>query len=337
MKFRHAMPFGAELSAAGVRFRLWAPGAREVELDLEQNGARQGREMSALSDGWFEANVGDATAGARYAFRIDGGINVPDPASRFNPDDVHKPSMVVDPLAYEWRFAGWTGRPWEDAVLYELHVGAFATEGTFAAAMQRLDYLADLGVTAIELMPLADFPGARNWGYDGVLPFAPDASYGTPDDLKRLIDAAHSRSLMVFLDVVYNHFGPEGNYLHTYAPQFFNPEHQTPWGSAINYDGAHSRTVRDFFIHNALYWLEEYRLDGLRLDAVDRIVDESSPISWSSSPRGCVKARARSGTCISCSKTIATRRTTWAAMQKRDHCTRRRNGTTTSTMPRTSS
>jgi malto-oligosyltrehalose trehalohydrolase len=233
--------------------------------------------MSALADGWFEASVADAPAGTRYAFRIDGGITVPDPASRFNPDDVHCPSMVVDPLAYEWRDAGWTGRPWEDAVIYELHVGAFTPAGTFAAAIERLGYLADLGVTAIELMPLADFPGRRNWGYDGVLPFAPDASYGAPDELKRLIDAAHSRSLMVFLDVVYNHFGPEGNYLHAYAPQFFNPAHHTPWGAAINYDGEQSRTVRDFFIHNALYWLEEYRFDGLRLDAVDRIVDESSP------------------------------------------------------------
>ena len=271
------MPFGAELSAAGARFRLWAPGAREIELDVEMHGARSGIEMSALADGWFEANLANAAADARYAFRVDGGIAVPDPASRFNPDDVHKPSMVVDPLAYEWRDAGWTGRPWEDAVIYELHVGAFTTRGTFAAAIERLDYLADLGVTVVELMPLADFPGGRNWGYDGVLPFAPDASYGTPEELKRLIDAAHSRSLMVFLDVVYNHFGPEGNYLHTYAPQFFNPKHQTPWGAAINYDGAQSRTVRDFFIHNALYWLEEYRFDGLRLDAVDRIVDESSP------------------------------------------------------------
>ena len=271
------MPFGAELSAAGARFRLWAPAARQVELDLAVRGSRAEREMSALADGWFEATVADAPAGTRYAFRIDGGLTVPDPASRFNPDDVHRPSMVVDPLAYEWRDPGWKGRPWEDAVFYELHVGAFTPAGSFVAAIERLGYLADLGVTAVELMPLADFPGRRNWGYDGVLPFAPDASYGTPDELKRLIDAAHSHSLMVFLDVVYNHFGPEGNYLHAYAPQFFNPAHHTPWGAAINYDGEQSRTVRDFFIHNALYWLEEYRFDGLRLDAVDWIVDESSP------------------------------------------------------------
>jgi len=277
MRCRHAMPFGVELSAAGTRFRLWAPGAGAVELDLTVRGSGRTLAMSALAEGWFEADVADAPAGSRYAFRTDGGMAVPDPASRFNPDDVHRPSMVIDPFAHEWRDAAWTGRPWEDAVIYELHVGAFTAAGTFAAAIERLDYLADLGVTAVELMPLADFPGRRNWGYDGVLPFAPDSSYGTPDELKRLIDAAHSRSLMVFLDVVYNHFGPEGNYLHTYAPQFFNAGHQTPWGAAINYDGARSRTVREFFIHNALYWLEEYRFDGLRLDAVDRIVDDSSP------------------------------------------------------------
>ena len=277
MKYRHAMPFGAEVVASGARFRLWAPAAREVELQLGVHDSSRELAMTATPDGWFEIGVADAPAGSRYAFRIDGGLRVPDPASRCNPDDVHAPSMIVDPLAYTWNEASWIGRPWDDAVIYELHVGTFTPVGTFAGATERLDYLAEIGVTAIELMPLADFPGKRNWGYDGVLPFAPDSSYGGPDDLKRLIDAAHSRSLMVLLDVVYNHFGPEGNYLHAYAPAFFNPDHQTPWGAAINMDGENSRTVRDFFIHNALYWLEEYRFDGLRLDAVDRIVDDSSP------------------------------------------------------------
>jgi maltooligosyltrehalose trehalohydrolase len=277
MKYVHAMPFGAEVVASGARFRLWAPAAREVELQLSVRDSAQELAMTATPDGWFEIGVADAPAGSRYAFRIDGGLTVPDPASRCNPDDVHAPSMIVDPLAYAWNDARWTGRPWDDAVIYELHVGTFTPEGTFSAATERLDYLAEIGVTAIELMPLADFPGKRNWGYDGVLPFAPDSSYGGPDDLKRLIDAAHSRSLMVLLDVVYNHFGPEGNYLHAYAPAFFNPDRQTPWGAAINMDGDNSRTVRNFFIHNALYWLEEYRFDGLRLDAVDRIVDDSSP------------------------------------------------------------
>ncbi|HUK48513.1 MAG TPA: malto-oligosyltrehalose trehalohydrolase, partial [Terriglobales bacterium] len=166
---------------------------------------------------------------------------------------------------------------WDEAVIYELHVGTFTPEGTFAAAEKKLDYLADLGVTAIELMPLASFPGERDWGYDGVLPYAPAACYGRPEDLKRFIDAAHARSLMVFLDVVYNHFGPEGNCLGLYAPQFFTERHHTPWGKAINFDGPCSRTVRDFFIHNALYWLEEYRFDGLRLDAVHAILDDSKP------------------------------------------------------------
>ena len=272
------MPFGAEVrDEARTRFRLWAPAARGVELLLAHGKARRETEMTALDDGGFEACMAGALAGARYCFRIDGGVVVPDPASRSNPDDVHAASMVVDPLEFEWSDGAWKGRPWEEAIIYELHVGTFTTAGTFAAAIERLAYLADLGVTAIELMPVADFPGSRNWGYDGVLPFAPDSTYGPTDDLKRLIDAAHAHQLMVFLDVVYNHFGPEGNYLHAYAPQFFNPQHQTPWGAALNFDRAQSRTVREFFIHNALYWLEEYGCDGLRLDAVDRIVDESAP------------------------------------------------------------
>jgi len=277
MKHRHEMPFGAAFRESGAtQFRLWAPGARRVDLVLAQDRRRAELAMPALEAGWFEA-AADAPPGARYAFRIDGGLTVPDPASRFNPDDVHAPSAVVDPLAFDWADDGWAGRPWEDAVLYELHVGAFTPAGTFDAAAERLDYLADLGVTAIELMPVADFPGRRNWGYDGVLPFAPDASYGPPAALKRLVQAAHARGLMMLLDVVYNHFGPEGNYLHLYAPQFFNPRHQTPWGAAVNFDGEHARTVRDFFVHNALYWLEEYRFDGLRLDAVHAIADDSAP------------------------------------------------------------
>jgi maltooligosyltrehalose trehalohydrolase len=272
------MPFGAELSADGsTRFRLWAPGAHRVDLELSHGDVRGELPMTALDGGWFETRVPDALSGTRYSFRIDGGITVADPASRCNPDDVHAASMVIDPCAFDWGDAKWTGRPWEEAVVYELHVGTFTPAGTFIAAIERLDYLADLGVTAIELMPLADFPGRWNWGYDGVLPFAPDAAYGAPVDLKRLVDAAHAHHISVFLDVVYNHFGPEGNYLHAYAPSFFNHEYRTPWGDAINFDGEGSRTVRDFFIHNALYWLEEYSLDGLRLDAVDRIVDESAP------------------------------------------------------------
>jgi maltooligosyltrehalose trehalohydrolase len=268
------MPFGAEcLDDGKIRFRLWAPKAERVDLCLANQDPRA---LSKLEDGWFELAI-KSTAGSRYQFQINGQTKVPDPASRFQPSDVHGPSEVIDPTAFDWQDKHWRGRPWEEAVIYELHVGTFTPEGTFAGVEQRLDYLADLGITAVELMPIADFAGARNWGYDGVLPFAPDNCYGHPDDLKRLIQAAHRKGLMVFLDVVYNHFGPEGNYLRTYAPESFTARHRTPWGDAINFDGPGSRVVRDFFIHNALYWLEEYHFDGLRFDAVHAIMDESHP------------------------------------------------------------
>jgi maltooligosyltrehalose trehalohydrolase len=277
MNRAHHMPFGAEPAGGGLtRFRLWAPSARAVELVLLNGAASRPLPMKRDEGGWFET-VAQAGAGTRYRYRIDGRQEVPDPASRFNPEDVHGPSVIVDPGAHQWTDDAWRGRPWHEAVLYELHVGTFTPEGTFAAAAARLDHLAALGVTAIELMPLADFPGARNWGYDGVLPFAPDASYGTPDDLKRLVEAAHARGLMVFVDVVYNHFGPEGNYLHAYAKPFFTERHHTPWGAAINFDGQNARAVRDYFIHNALYWIEEYHVDGLRFDAVHAIADHSTP------------------------------------------------------------
>ncbi len=284
MKRRHRMPFGAEVLAAGrVRFRLWAPSSKRVDLCLEDReyGFPGGKPlhlpMATYGDGWFELATAEARAGSCYRFRIDGGPRVPDPASRYNPADVHGPSQVIDPCEFLWEDEGWRGRPWSEAVIYELHVGTFTPAGTFAGVKDRLDYLVDLGVTVIELMPVADFPGARNWGYDGVLPFAPDSSYGHPEDLKDLVQTAHQKGLMVFLDVVYNHFGPEGNYLHTYAPQFFSDRHHTPWGAAINFNGPGSHVVRDFFIHNALYWLTEYHLDGLRLDAVHAILDDSDP------------------------------------------------------------
>jgi malto-oligosyltrehalose trehalohydrolase len=271
------MPFGAELVAGGTRFRLWAPAASEVRVDVETAGRASEHALARLERGWFEATVEGARAGSRYTFRIDDRISVPDPASRFNPQGVHAASVVVDPHVYAWRDGAWRGRPWEEAIVYELHVGTFTGDGSFVAAIDRLDHLAALGVTAIELMPVAAFPGARNWGYDGVLPYAPAACYGTPDELKRLIDAAHERRLMVLVDVVYNHFGPEGNYLPTYAPQFFDYREPTPWGPAIDFDGAAARDVRDFFVHNALYWIEEFHADGLRLDAVHAIVDASTP------------------------------------------------------------
>jgi malto-oligosyltrehalose trehalohydrolase len=273
MKHRHDMPFGASFGRGETRFRLWAPACERVRLEL---AGREPVPMAAIEDGWHEAVVAGVMPGAEYEFCLPGRDEpVPDPASRANPADVHGPSVVVDPEAYEWRDDGWRGRPWNEAVVYELHVGTFTPEGTFAAAIERLDHLRDCGVTAVELLPVAAFAGARGWGYDGVLPFAPDAAYGAPEDLKRLVDEAHARGLMVLLDVVYNHFGPDGNYLHAYAPQFFNEAHRTPWGAAINFDAAGSRTVRDFFIHNALYWIEEYRFDGLRLDAVHAIADDS--------------------------------------------------------------
>lgn len=278
MKSEHRMPFGAQrLKDGAVRFRLWAPSAERVDLRLEGPSKRAVLPMQARADGWYECNV-QVSSDTHYLFRIDGRISVPDPASRWNPQDVHAASALIDPLAFDWQDKNWRGRPWKEAVIYELHVGSFTPAGNFAAAMEKLPYLAELGVTAIELMPVAEFAGARNWGYDGVLPFAPNASYGSPDDLKRLIQSAHAHGLMVLLDVVYNHFGPEGNYLHCYAADFFNPLHQTPWGAAINFDGgASARIVRDFFVHNALYWIEEFHFDGLRLDAVHAIAGDSQP------------------------------------------------------------
>lgn len=284
----HRMPFGAEVQHDGsVRFRLWAPAAERLDVCLINNCATGVTglhdtgltllPMTAETEGWYGLTTGLATAGSRYRFCVDGDIQVPDPTSRFQPEDVHGPSEVIDPLAWEWQDTDWRGRPWEDTVIYELHVGSFTPQGSFVAVQEKLDYLLAVGITAIELMPVADFPGERNWGYDGVYKFAPDSRYGRPEALKALVDAAHARGLMVFLDVVYNHFGPEGNYLHHYAPAFFTSRHQTPWGAAINYDDEQSHWVRQFIIHNALYWLEEYHFDGLRLDAVHAIVDDSQP------------------------------------------------------------
>lgn len=276
MQRQHEMPFGTAFSANDkTRFRLWAPGAQLVELCIEIEGKEQLLPMQP-DNGWYERRE-VVTPGSRYRFRINGDLKVPDPASRFNPDDVHGPSVVINPQAFQWTDAEWRGRPWAEAVIYELHVGSFSPQGGYVGVIEKLDYLVELGITAIELMPLADFPGRRNWGYDGVLPFAPDANYGTPDELKRLVNAAHQKGLMMFLDVVYNHFGPDGNYLHCYAPQFFTERHHTPWGAAINFDAEGSAVVREFFIHNALYWLEEFHFDGLRLDAAHAIVDDQRP------------------------------------------------------------
>lgn len=271
-----ALGFGAECIGDAVRFRLWAPKPKTVDVVLT-SAPDKPLPMVRGAGGWFELTTRDARAGSRYHYRIDGGLLVPDPASRFQPDDVHGPSEVIDPASFEWTNGGWSGRPWEEAVVYELHIGTFSPEGTYQGAARLLPRLADLGVTAIELMPLADFPGRRNWGYDGVLPFAPDSIYGRPEDLKSLIEVAHGLGLMVFIDVVYNHFGPDGNYIAQYAPQFFTDRHKTPWGQAINFDGEGSREVRGYFRANARYWLSEYHCDGLRFDAIHAIVDDSRP------------------------------------------------------------
>ena len=271
MMTQRVNPHGPVVRADGtVRFRWWAPGCRMASLEILGESAPL--PMTALGHGWFELVTERAAAGSRYWFVMPDGRRVADPASHFQPDDVHGPSELIAPMSAD---TGWAGRPWEEAVIYELHVGTFTPEGTFRAAISKLDHLAALGITAIELMPIAEFPGKRNWGYDGVLLYAPEATYGRPEDLRALVDAAHARGLMVLLDVVYNHFGPEGNYLHLYAPAFFTERHHTPWGAAINFDGADSRPVRDFVIHNALYWLESFGIDGFRLDAVHQIKDDS--------------------------------------------------------------
>jgi malto-oligosyltrehalose trehalohydrolase len=273
---RHEMPFGAQVLPDGrVRFRLWAPAARRVQLVLESAAAGPKMlPMEPRAEGTYELITGEARAGSRYRFSVGDGAWVPDPASRRNPQGVHGPSEVVDPEVFEWTDADWRARPWRESVLYELHVGAFTPEGTFAGVAGKLEHLQRLGVTAIELMPIAEFPGTRGWGYDGVLPYAPASAYGSPESLKSLVCAAHARGIAVMLDVVYNHFGPEGNFLHRYAPQFFTERRSTPWGPAIDFE---HRATRDFFIHNALYWLEEYHLDGLRLDAVHAIFDSREP------------------------------------------------------------
>jgi maltooligosyltrehalose trehalohydrolase len=258
------LPFGATyLGNNRTRFRLWAPNQKTVAVEIDRCGPLV---MERQADGCFEAEAA-CEPGASYVYRLGTGQAVPDPASRAQVDDVHGPSLVVDPTSYRWQNADWRGRPWHEAVLYELHVGTY---GGFAHVQADLDRLAGLGITAIELMPINDFPGRRNWGYDGVLPFAPDRAYGAPDALKSLIDVAHQRQLMVYLDVVYNHFGPDGNYLGAYAPGFFRRDVATPWGEAIDF---RQPVVRRFFIENALYWLMEYRFDGLRFDAVHAIGD----------------------------------------------------------------
>ncbi len=267
--------FGPICHATGATFRLFAPAAARVDVVVGDGSAERSTPLGARGGGWFSGTDRAAKAGDRYGFRIDGAATiVPDPASRFQPEGVHGRSELFDQTRFGPADDAWRGRPWNEMVFYELHVGTFTPGGTYAGALERLDDLVALGITAIELMPLAQWPGARNWGYDGVLPYAPAERYGRPDDLARFISGAHRRGLAVFLDVVYNHFGPEGNFLHGYAPAFFTDRYQTPWGAAIDYS---SDDVRAFFIENARWWLAAYGFDGLRLDATQMIFDDRTP------------------------------------------------------------
>ncbi|MBX5156856.1 malto-oligosyltrehalose trehalohydrolase [Rhizobium sp. NZLR1] len=265
------MTFGPAFTEDGILFRLWAPLHDSVSLKIE--GADP-RPMQAAEDGWHRCIVPNAHACTRYRFVLPDGLEIPDPASRFQPQDVHGPSEVVDLSSYRWKTSDWPGRPWEEMVIYEMHIGCFTPEGSFRAAIERLDHLRELGITALQIMPLSEFPGRYSWGYDGVLPYAPDSSYGRPEDFMALVDAAHQRGISVFLDVVYNHFGPDGNYIPSYAP-LFTDHHKTPWGHGINYDGDGSQMIREFVIENAIYWITEFRLDGFRFDAVHAIKDDS--------------------------------------------------------------
>lgn len=275
------MTHGASVTQRGTQFSLWAPDASRVQIKFDDDSLH---ELNRSDDGWFVKILEDVTS-TRYRFLIDDHLEVPDPASRAQLNDVTGWSHVIDHSEYVWKNENWTGRPWHEAIFYELHVGIV---GGFAKVEAALPGLAELGVTAIELMPVNEFPGSRNWGYDGAFPFAPENSYGTPDQLKSLIDTAHGLGLMVFIDVVYNHFGPVGNYLHEYAKGFFREDLQTPWGAAIDF----RRTqVRDFFIENAQMWIRDYRADGLRLDAVHAISEKNFLVEFATRVRASAPAR----------------------------------------------
>jgi len=268
--------FGAIPGPKGTQFRVWAPDAEVVEVELYEGAPGTTKHsMEKYGDGTFALFLPGVQAGARYAYRVNGQGPFPDPASRFQPEGVHGPSEIVEPCRFAWTDQAWKGRGLEELVLYELHVGTFTPRGTFAGVIDKLPYLAELGVTALELMPVADFPGQRNWGYDGVSLFAPARCYGRPDDLRCLVDVAHAHGLAVHLDVVYNHLGPDGNYLGAFSPYYASRRHHTTWGAAINFDGEHSDLMRAFLIENALHWVHEYHLDGLRLDATHAIMDNS--------------------------------------------------------------
>ena len=274
MTTRQEPSYGATLNGDVAEFRVWAPFQRKITLRLTRGAITE--DIAMESDGEDFIAVAPASAGDRYCYVLDDGTAVADPISRLLREGVHGPTEIVDPEAFQWSDRGehWRGLDLRDYVIYELHVGTFTPEGTFDGAVRKLDYLKQLGITVIEIMPVAAFPGSRGWGYDGVSPYAVQASYGGPDGLKRLVDAAHRIGLAVILDVVYNHLGPEGNYLPKFGP-YFTSHHKTPWGDAVNYDSEGCEHVRQYVVDNALYWIREYRLDGLRLDAVQTIKDDS--------------------------------------------------------------
>ncbi len=261
---------GAHVTTDGVELLLWAPKSRSIAVHM--CGGDELVPMKPLAQGYHHATIPNMKAGTRYLYCLEDGRELPDPASRFQPEGVHGPSQVFDAKEFRWTDQSWKGRSLESSIFYELHVGTFTKEGTFDSLVEQLADLADLGITTIELMPVAQFPGSRNWGYDGVYPFAPQNSYGGPASLQKLVNAAHAKGLAVALDVVYNHLGPEGNYLNAFGP-YFTDRYRTPWGDAINYDGSDSDGVRRFFIENALCWLEDFHFDALRLDAVHGIYD----------------------------------------------------------------
>jgi maltooligosyltrehalose trehalohydrolase len=275
-------PVGVEIldrtpESAIVHARLWAPDCQSVELVFTDDPAHPpDSPLTPEGNGYFSGLAANVDAGTRYRFRLDGGAAYPDPASRFQPEGPHGPSMVIDPAAFAWTDAAWPGVSIEGQVVYELHIGTFTAAGTFRAAIEKLPILAELGVTVLEVMPVADFPGRFGWGYDGVSLFAPSRLYGEPDDFRAFVDAAHRLGLGVILDVVYNHLGPDGNYLPRFSSAYFSKK-PTEWGEAINFDGECSGPVREFFISNARYWIEEFHLDGLRLDATQQIFDASTP------------------------------------------------------------
>jgi maltooligosyltrehalose trehalohydrolase len=265
---------GAVVTDAGTWFRVWAPAARAVEIVLEPG--RTAHRLEARPDGWFSGLVVGAGAGDRYRLRLDGEATYPDPWSRSQPDGVHGASEIVDHAAFEWHDGGWRGIEQEDLVIHEIHVGTATEQGTFDALIPRLQHFVELGVTAVEIMPVAEFPGTRNWGYDGVYLFAPARAYGGPDGLRRFVNAAHAHGLAVLLDVVYNHFGPEGNYLPAVTDgRIFTQKHHTPWGAAVNYDDDGSPAVRALVLDNVRQWVADYHIDGLRLDAAHAIEDTS--------------------------------------------------------------